>query len=375
MKLIYLVNARIPTEKAYGWAISKTCEQLADLGIDVLLVLPKCKNRIKQDIFDYYNLKRNFKVIRIFNINLRNRFGFCHKLIFLLQNFSFLFASLFIKSQKDDLIYLRNIEQLLFWPWKNKNVFFEMHFLSRKDKFFLFLVNRAKKVIVVTHQLKNYLVNYGLAAEKILVAPDGVELKEFNLNQSQKECRDRLDLPLDKKIVLYAGHLYDWKGVQTLADAARLLEKDILVVFVGGTKYDIAKFKVKNSTIQNILIVGHKPHPEIPYWLKSADVLVLPNSGKEEISQYYTSPLKMFEYMAVQKPIVASNLPSIGEILNKDNAVLVQPDNPGDLARGIEKALKDSYLSAKIVKQAFKDVQKYSWLERTKNIIKFVRIK
>ena len=143
---------------------------------------------------------------------------------------------------------------------------------------------------------------------------------------------------------------------------------DFLFVFVGGTKEDIEEFKVKCSNVRNVRIVGHRPYQEIPYWLKSADVLVLPNSGKEEISRHWTSPMKMFEYMAAGRPIVASNLPSIREILNEENAILVEPDNPEALAWGVKEALQNSQLSDKISTRAFEEVKKYTWQERAKKI-------
>ncbi|PIR41929.1 MAG: hypothetical protein COV30_01110, partial [Candidatus Yanofskybacteria bacterium CG10_big_fil_rev_8_21_14_0_10_37_15] len=66
-KLIYIVNLRLPTEKAYGIQIIKTCESLADFGHDVLLVCPFRKNNIKDDFFDYYGVKRNFKFKKIWS--------------------------------------------------------------------------------------------------------------------------------------------------------------------------------------------------------------------------------------------------------------------------------------------------------------------
>ncbi|MCG2808867.1 MAG: glycosyltransferase, partial [Candidatus Portnoybacteria bacterium] len=123
----------------------------------------------------------------------------------------------------------------------------------------------------------------------------------------------------------------------------------------------------------NILILGHRPYSEIPYYLKAADVLVLPNSGKEEISKSWTSPMKMFEYMASQRPIVASDLISLREILNENNAVLVEPDNSRALAEGIMSALKKDDFSAKILIEAWQNVQKYTWTERVKNILLFIK--
>lgn len=120
-------------------------------------------------------------------------------------------------------------------------------------------------------------------------------------------------------------------------------------------------------------MVGHRPHQEIPYWLKAADVLVLPNSAKEKISRFYTSPLKLFEYMASGTPIVASDLPSIREVLNEKNAVLVKPDSPEFLTAGIMKVLENPYLSDKISKQAFQDVQNYTWEKRAEKILRFIK--
>ena len=101
--------------------------------------------------------------------------------------------------------------------------------------------------------------------------------------------------------------------------------------FCGGVPNMIlinSEKKAKGS--ENILVLGHKPHKTMPVFLKAADVLVLPNSAKEEISRSYTSPLKLFEYMASGRPIVASDLPSIREVLNENNSLLVSPDSSED---------------------------------------------
>jgi len=111
----------------------------------------------------------------------------------------------------------------------------------------------------------------------------------------------------------------------------------------------------------------------MPYYLKSADVLILPNSGKKDVSRYWTSPMKMFEYMASQRPIVASDLSSIGEVLSENNSILVEPDNPQALAEGIKKVLDDKELSQRISQQAYIDVKKYTWDKRAQKILDFVK--
>jgi glycosyltransferase involved in cell wall biosynthesis len=94
---------------------------------------------------------------------------------------------------------------------------------------------------------------------------------------------------------------------------------------------------------------------------------------KTEHYAYYMSPLKLFEYMASKRPIVASDLPSIREILNEQNSVLVEPDNPEKLAEGIKRILADNNFAEKISNQAFQDVQQYTWQKRVEQILGFVK--
>ena len=108
-------------------------------------------------------------------------------------------------------------------------------------------------------------------------------------------------------------------------------------------------------------------------WFKAVDVLVLSNQEKSEISKNWTSPMKMFEYMASKRPIIASDLSSIREILNKYNATLVKSDDSEDLASNINVTLKNKDFSAKILTEAFGNVQKYSWLNRVKTILFFIK--
>lgn len=79
--------------------------------------------------------------------------------------------------------------------------------------------------------------------------------------------------------------------------------------------------------------------------------------------------------MASKRPIIASDLPTIREVLNENNAVLVEPDNPKLLVQGVKKVLQDSKLSDKISKQAFQDVQQHTWQKRAENILEFIQLK
>ncbi|MBU2579480.1 glycosyltransferase [Candidatus Parcubacteria bacterium] len=372
MKLVYLTNARIPTEKAHGIQIMKMCEAFGNAGVELELVLPWRFNQIKENSFDFYGVKKSFKIKKIFSLD----FIFLNipKIFFWVQSLSFSISAFFyLLFKKTDIIYSRDSFLLYLISFFKKNLILELHYLPKHLFLHKRVFKKAKAVIVITKQLKKSLIEKGISENKILVAPDGVDIGKFDIDILKDEARKKLNLPQNKKIVLYSGHLYKWKGAQILANASKFLEKDTIVVFVGGTKEDEERFRDKNKNLNNILILGHRPYSEIPYYLKAADVLVLPNSGKEEISKSWTSPMKMFEYMASQRPIVASDLISLREILNENNAVLVEPDNSRALAEGIMSALKKDDFSAKILIEAWQNVQKYTWTERVKNILLFIK--
>ncbi|MBI2042616.1 MAG: glycosyltransferase family 4 protein [Candidatus Nealsonbacteria bacterium] len=368
MKITYIINARIPTEKAHGIHVMKMCEALAK-KCQVELVVSRRFNKIKQNPFDYYGVPRVFTIKKIPCIDLIPLDKYLGNLALWIESFSFTFVVFFyLLFNKADIIYTRDKFLLFISPfWRN--FVFEIHTFPKRYFIYARFFKRLKNLIVITEKLKNLFAGQGMSPQKILVAPDGVDIEMFKLpNIGMFEAREKLKLPQDKKIALYTGHLYEWKGVSTLAEAARYLPDNIEIYFVGGTDEDIEKFKNKYLYIRNVRVVGHRPYAEIPFWLRAADVLVIPNSGKEEISKHWTSPLKMFEYMASKTPIVASDLPSIREILNESNAVLFIPDNSESLAAGIIKILQNPRNSDIISSSALEDVKSYSWDKRAEKI-------
>jgi len=194
--------------------------------------------------------------------------------------------------------------------------------------------------------LKNLYPN----ASRVLVAPDGVDLKLFDIPLSREEAKKHLGLRSNKKLVIYTGSRHLWKGVETLDEVSKLLPHNI-----------------------EVMIITDKPHTEIPLYLKAADVLILPNSAKEDISKLYTSPMKLFEYMASGTPIVASDLPSIREILNDSAAFFFAPDSPESLAEAIQEALSNEAIAKSKAENAHKIALNYTWDRRAERIIRFIQ--
>ena len=372
-KLLYLSNLRLPTEKAYGIQIAEMCLAFASMGLDVLLAYPYRKNPNK-DFFSYYGIKRNFKIIIIPAVDFYLS-GSLDKFSVAVKSFiSALFLAFYGFFSDADFIYSRDEWPIYFLSFFKSNLIFEAHRFSLKRKsFYHRFKKKSVKMVVVSEAIKNDFVKIGFELASILVAHDGVDIDLFDIDITKEEARSKTNLPKDQKIIMYTGHLFEWKGADVLLEAARNFEKkdSVLFVFVGGTEYDLKQFRKKAEGLNNVLILGHKPHKEIPLFLKAADVLILPNSASDKISSY-TSPLKLFEYMASGRPIVASGLPSIREVLNENNSILVKPDDPEALAEGIRSVLANTELAERIPIQALKDVQNYTWEKRAKKIIEFL---
>ena len=254
----------------------------------------------------------------------------------------------------------------------SKKVVWEAHTLPKHRKYYLNFWKKCFRIITISQGLKNELIADGLDSSEILVAPDGVNLdknKGYILDKDKQEIYS-----VNKNIILYTGHLYQWKGVDVLAEASKYLVDNSLVVFLGGPENNTKKFKEKHNGLikeKKVLVLGYKKPVEVLTYLKTADILVLPNS-KKDVKSKWTSPLKMFEYMAANHPIVAADLDSIKEILSDQEAMFFKTDDAIDLAAKINLLINDKELGNRIAEQAQQKVQNYTWLKRTEKILEFL---
>jgi glycosyltransferase involved in cell wall biosynthesis len=170
----------------------------------------------------------------------------------------------------------------------------------------------------------------------------------------------------------YAGHLYPWKGVDSIVEAVLALPGTRAVIVGGHDKEpDLARVKALAQQLDvasRVTFTGLVPPGEVAARLAEADVLVLPNP-QSAISNAFTSPLKLFEYMASGRPIVASDLPAIREVLrDNDNALLVEPGNPQALSAGIRRIMNDQALASRLAAQAARDVLEFTWAKRAERL-------
>lgn len=360
--IFYIANVRLPTEKAHGMQIMKSCEALARAGSHVELIIPKRKNPMKADPFVYYAVERNF-TIRSLPVLDTVRFG---RLGFLIELLSFLTMARRYMIGKQGVVYTRDLGAGVFFP----NAALETHSIPRTLGFFRRAIfRRARAHFVLTSFIKERLIAIGIPMQRIALAPDSVDLDLFDIPLTKTTARERLHLPQDKKIVLYAGSLflYDWKGVDVFLEAAKEFKEDHLFLLVGGNKEEVYKAKEKWGR-DNMLFLGYQPPTSIPAYLKVADVLVIPNKRGSAISEHYTSPLKLFEYMASGRPIVASRLPSLEEVVSEREVAFFEPNDAKDLSRAIRYVFGDEANALSLARNARQKVEAFTWDTRMRDV-------
>jgi glycosyltransferase involved in cell wall biosynthesis len=381
-KIIYISNMRLPNERPHGIQIMQTCAALKRSGVDIELWVAgrkEGKGKNTEQIFNFYGIKNRFNIKRVSVLDFLPSWW---KIGFYLESISFFISTCWriLRLKEDFIVYTRDEIVLFLCFLVKKRIFWESHKLPQLTLLMKGCLNGVSGIITITQNLKNLIMErFEIGMDKILVAHDAVNLEDFSHFISRQQTRKALGLPLEKKIILYAGGLFRRKGIFTLLQSALLFGSDYLFVIVGGNPGDetvrIKKLIVKKS-IRNVKLVGHVSHQEIPNYLAAADVLVLPNSNLDKRTKLFTSPLKLFEYMSSNRPIVASETPTIKEVLrDKFNAVLVEPDNPKSLAGGIKGVLQDRELAGRISKQAFVDAQNYTWQKRAEKILNFIKKK
>lgn len=380
-KLFYIVNAKIPTDKANGYQISKMCEEFSKAGLEVELLVPTRESRFQGDPFEFYNISKNFKFNKIKSFDFVKYHKYLGKYSFWLQSIAYFFKLLFRKIDKDAIIYSRNPEIVWLFGLRGYKTIFEVHrWAETKIWLFEYFIKRAKKAVAVTNELKKRCLESGFSENDVLIAPDAVDLKVFDLDILKSSAREKLKLPQDKIILGYIGRfrtMGEEKGISEILKAISLLAENYSNIFflaIGGTREDIDLYNdiaKKLGVDDKILLFEKVERPMVAIYQKACDILLMPFPYTKHFA-YYMSPLKMFEYMASKRPIIASDLPSVREILNQNNAILVKPDDCKDLAEGVERIIINKELGKGLAERAFKDVQEYSWEKRAARILNFI---
>jgi len=369
MKIVYISNSPIPSREANSVNVMKMCSAFAGNGHDVVL-LCRSGESDADNIYSCYGVEDNFKIEKIWWPSIKGG-GFIYGIL----------VRKFLKSLTEDcLVYGRDIYGMLPAGKMGFSCIFEAHTPPRNRAHYcmqkkLFKSYNYKRLVTITEALKNrYLKIFPFLDESVVaVAPDGADISTDEWEDRDAEVASVAGN--DKYKVGYAGSLYPGKGMEIISKLAEEMP-DIEFHVAGGDEKDITYWKEKIRS-GNLYFHGFIPHRDLGKYCRSFDVVLAPcqrrislKGGKGDISNW-TSPLKIFEYMACKRPMIVSDLPVIREVLRDgENALLCDPEDIENWKRRILNLKNDNVLSAAIADRAFRELKdKYTWGIRAKSVL------
>lgn len=372
-RVFYVGSPEIFSRGASAIHIMKMCQAMARLGVETTLLIPTYRSH--GELYQYYGVQSGFRIVSFpyfSNSTVRN---IAHGVA----------AAVYAGGRKDefDLAVTRNIVfASIAANFYGIPVVYDAHHPLVTGARVLFKTFRSSPNLVRfstnSRGLGDIYLGEGLPPEKLVIAHNGVDLEGYRSLPGRSKARADLGLPADRKIVCYSGNIYEGRGIEHLIDIAPSMS-EVLFLVVGGLEEDVRRCRdlARVKDARNIKFTSYVSHHMVPLYLASADVLVMPYTTQMTIrggtpAQDFTSPIKLFEYMASGRPVVATSIPSVSEILEDGvNAVLVPPDSVEALERGINRALGDPELAERISRRAASDAKGYTWEERAKKLLGF----
>lgn len=372
MKICYVANNRFPSERAHMTQMVQMCNAFVNGGHDVTYLVTDRKSGIAEDPETFFGTPLLFRIDKVSVPDVSGRSPriphIFHPALFFLQRLVYAYrAGRYIKTHGFDYVYGR--DEWILWllsKWIRVPIVWESHearfsYAARK------LVANIP-LIVISEGIRDFYVAKGVDPSRILVAYDAVDERFFETTPATAVARQALSFVGDKPIALYIGGLEGWKGAETLCKAGK--DQDVFqVCIMGGKEHEIATLRRAYPWVH---FLGAHPYRELPQHQQAGDVLVIPNTGTIALSTLYTSPLKLFTYMTSKKPIVASRIPSITNVLTDDEAYFFTADDPKDLQQTIITALSNTELSQKKSALAYQKSLHSTWSERARTIATFL---
>lgn len=337
----------------------------------VELLVSNRKTPIREDVFDHYHIKERFGIRRLSMPDTVSygRVGYLvYVIVFALR------AALYARRARADVVYTRDPVTFCICTLLGvRSLIWEVH-TSHPGVPRAFL-RSALGVVPITRGLAEWYRARGVPSNALHVAPDAVDLGAFtNIPRAdaRKTLRSRLGMPNNSNVALYLGSfgLYAWKGIDVARSAAEHVP-EVTWLFVGGSTEECQA--LARDASPNVRTLPRARRIDIPALLCAADALLLPNKSGDLASERDTSPMKLFEYMASGVAIVASDIPSLREVLDEHTAFLVRPNEPAALAGGVRKVLADPTETARRAGKALKVAESYTWDKRAENLLIFLK--
>lgn len=235
-------------------------------------------------------------------------------------------------------------------------------------------LNSATRIFVVSEVERRNLLKIGVADQKIVVNPNGVDVESFRPNIGGKNERARLNVSDNETLVGFIGTFGPWHGVLELARAIAKLPKQgtrFLLIGDGKLRQEAEQIIATAGRSDRVILTGTIKHSSVPALLDACDVLVSPHIPLADGSDFFGSPTKIFEYMAMGKGIVASRLGQLGDVLtHEQTALLVEPGDVEQLADSIQRMADSPDLAARLGAAAReRAIERHTWKRNAQKVL------
>jgi glycosyltransferase involved in cell wall biosynthesis len=240
----------------------------------------------------------------------------------------------------------------------------------------------ADRIVVVSEVLRTQLVQQGVVTDKILVNPNAVDPDVFGprADGSGTALRQRLGFSDVETVIGFSGTFGMWHGIPTLAAALPLVvaarpNARWLLIGDGALRALVDQAIAAHGLQERVVLTGLVPHGEMPAYLAACDVLVSPHGRQADGGEFFGSPTKLFEYMAGGRPIVASAVGQIADVLEHERtALLVQPDDAVGLCEAVVRLIDDADLRARLARQVRQAaVERHTWRQNAERLLGSLR--
>jgi glycosyltransferase involved in cell wall biosynthesis len=376
MRIAYCTNVRLPSERAHGHQIAQMCDAFAGQGHTVDILAPVRWNPLEEDLHSYYGISTAVKITYLRNFDHRAFWLPLGVLGLWISNF-FLRRTLqaYISVHTFDLLYVRTPALLGVLVHSGVPILLELHSLPRRGKRkFIQQCKSCTAVVCLTSPMKQELLSWGLDNTPILVEADAVCPALFDDVPAVNTHRKAVGIPPNASVLGYAGQLQSMglsKGVEILLQAMANLD-GCHALIAGGPPADVERLRasIPVALQSRVHFLGPLSHHRIPDFLTACDVLVYPAPKSTHV--FYnrdTSPLKIFEYMMAERPIVCADLLPLHDIVDENMVTFFEPGNANDLARAVTHIFTHPKQAQKKVQLAKQQVQHYTWEQRARRIL------
>lgn len=191
------------------------------------------------------------------------------------------------------------------------------------------ILRNADRVIVINEKLKDYVMRIGASPERTCLVRAGVDFKRFNSDTDGDTIRNQYGLKKEDIVLFFMGWLYNFSGLKEVAlelAEGKNYNLKLLIVGEGDAYRKLQQIREKYNLQDRLILPGKKPYQEIPNFIAATNICLLPAYPNEKI-MHDIVPIKMYEYMAMKKPVITTKLPGIIKEFGEDNGV-VYVDKP-----------------------------------------------